>query len=123
MIKVTLPFPPTGLSPNSRLHWRSLASLKKTYREVCWACTLEQNQSPVPDGPLMLELMFVKPSRRQMDRDNLLARMKSGLDGVADALKINDNRFATVVIRVAPDDQIGGFVRLKIGEDHGEKTI
>jgi crossover junction endodeoxyribonuclease RusA len=123
MIEVTLPFPPTALSPNSRMHWSALAKIKKAYREACWACTLEQNKIPAPDGGLVLELLFVKPSRRAMDRDNLLARMKSGLDGVADALKINDNRFTTVVVRVAPDDQIGGFVRLKIGEDNGEKTI
>ena len=123
MIKITLPFPPSELSPNSRMHWSVLAKIKKAYREACWSCTLGQNKDPVPDGDLKLELLFVKPSRRVMDRDNLLARMKSGLDGVDDALKINDNRFTTVIVRVAPDDQIGGFIRIKIGEDDGEKTV
>ena len=105
------------LSPNARLHWAKLSKAKKLYRQACWAVTLEQKAFVEGDGPLRLELTFYKPTRRSMDRDNLLARMKSGLDGVCDALKIDDKRFATVVVRVA--DEIGGFVRIHIGEENG----
>ena len=123
MIEVTLPFPPTELSPNSRLHWAKLAKAKKTYRQACWAQTLEQIsvRHQIPDGPLQLSLEFVKPTMREMDRDNLLARMKSGLDGMCDALKIDDKRFNTVIVRVAPD-RIGGFVKILIeSENHGNQ--
>jgi crossover junction endodeoxyribonuclease RusA len=119
MTEITLPWPLKDLSPNSRIHWRRLATAKKVYRHECCITTLQQVNSSLPDGPLRLELEFIKPSRREMDRDNLLARMKSGLDGVCDALKIDDKRFATVVVRVAPD-RIGGYVKLKItGENDG----
>lgn len=117
MIVLTLPWPGTALSPNSRVHWARLAKAKKMYRHLCWALTLEQEARVTGDGPLRLELTFFRPSRRSMDRDNLLARMKSGLDGVCDALKIDDKRFATVVVRVA--DDIGGFVRIHIGDENG----
>jgi len=116
MIELMLPFPPTELSPNSRLHWAKLAKAKKTYRQACWAVTVDQlkiRTDAVPDGPLRLTLEFVKPTMREMDRDNLLARMKSGLDGMCDALKIDDKRFNTVVVRVA-SDRIGGFVTILI---------
>lgn len=117
MIEITLPWPAADLSPNARLHWAKLAKAKKLYRQACWAITLEQKAKVCDDGQLRLELTFYKPNRRSMDRDNLLARMKSGLDGVCDALKIDDKRFATVVVRVA--DEIGGFVRIHIGEENG----
>lgn len=50
-----------------------------------------------------------------MDRDNLLARMKSGLDGLADGLGINDRIFDPVVVSVS--DETGGYVQIKILRD------
>lgn len=120
MIDLELPWPGTALSPNSRVHWAKLAKAKKLYRHMCWALTLDQEARVTSDGPLRLELTFYRPTRRSMDRDNLLARMKSGLDGVCDALKIDDKRFATVVVRVA--DETGGFVRIHIGEENGSSS-
>lgn len=69
----------------------------------------------IPDGPLRLSIKFYRPTRRSYDRDNLLARMKSGLDGMCDAMKINDKRFSTLVIRVA--DEINNNVEVEIERD------
>lgn len=119
MIEVMLGWPPSDLSPNKRLHWAKLAKAKKAYRHACWALTMEQWQltrQPVPDGPLTLELFFTPPDRRSYDRDNLTARMKAGLDGLCDALKIDDKRFSTVIVRVSTDE-IGGFVHIRISKE------
>ena len=62
---------------------------------------------------LTLKLTFVPPDRRSYDRDNLMARMKSGIDGMCDAIKIDDKVFHTVISTVAADD-IGGFVKVNI---------
>lgn len=114
MTEIRLPWPPSELSPNSRLHWTKLARAKKIYREVCWAATLDQKARVPQDAKLRTELLFYRPSRREMDHDNLLARMKSGLDGVADALGINDRRFRPITVDVA--EEIGGFVLLRLFE-------
>lgn len=92
MIEVTLPWPPSKLSPNARVHWRVLAKHKKAYREACYWLS-HSLKGKAPDGPLGLELTFYPPNRRARDRDNLLASMKSGLDGFAEALGIDDSRF------------------------------
>ena len=86
MIEFTLGWPPSELSPNKRLHWSKVSSAKAQYRTACWAMVLEQVGAVRPDidGNLHLVLEFVPPDRRSYDRDNLVARMKSGLDGVAD---------------------------------------
>tara|TARA_B100001564_G_scaffold289460_1_gene253079 strand:- start:4 stop:210 length:207 start_codon:yes stop_codon:yes gene_type:complete len=39
--------------------------------------------------------------------------MKSGIDGLSDALRINDKRFNTVISTMA-QDYFGGFVRIRI---------
>jgi crossover junction endodeoxyribonuclease RusA len=58
-----------------------------------------------------LRLTFYPPSRRQYDLDNCVAAMKSGLDGVADALQVNDHRFH---LEPFMSDEIGGFIKVDI---------
>jgi crossover junction endodeoxyribonuclease RusA len=104
------------LSPNARVHWAKLASVKKTYRLACaWQAKEQGAKLNRTDRPVLLEMEFYKPNRRAMDRDNLLARMKAGLDGVCDALGIDDRIFSVVTIRVS--DQIGGFVKVRLFEE------
>jgi crossover junction endodeoxyribonuclease RusA len=52
------------------------------------------------------------PDRRARDLDNMLASIKSGLDGLADALEANDRRFRYGLIDVA--DDVRGMVKVKI---------
>lgn len=112
MTEIILPFPPSELSPNRRLHWAQLAKAKKQYRQACWAVTKAKPIQPFNDGKLRLELVFYLPNRRSIDRDNLLARMKSGIDGMADALIVNDKRFDPITVSVA--DEVGGYVVVRI---------
>ena len=128
MIEVVLGWPPSDLSPNKRLHWAKLASAKKQYRQKCNSVAKEQLKKykkiteNIPER-LVLEMTFIPPDKRSYDRDNLVARMKSGIDGLADALKINDKRFNTVI---SPMDQdyLGGFVRIRILQEipYGKKS-
>ena len=116
MIELVLGWPPSNLSPNARLHWAKLARAKKQYRNACFSVSKEQLKKFNTDNiteKLVLEMTFIPPDRRSYDRDNLVARMKSGIDGLADALKINDKRFNTV-ISTMDTDYLGGFVRIRI---------
>ena len=126
MIELVLGWPPSNLSPNARLHWAKLARAKKQYRNACFSVSKEQlkkiNTENIPEK-LVLEMTFIPPDRRSYDRDNLVARMKSGIDGLADALKINDKRFNTV-ISTMDTDYLGGFVRIRILQEipYGKKS-
>ena len=120
--EIRLMWPNTKLSPNARLHWAVKASAIKKYRNDCFfEAKAQASKWTRPAGKLTLEVEFYPPQRRAYDRDNLLARMKSGIDGVADGLGINDKEFTTMVVKVA--EQLGGFVMLRItGEDDGQKN-
>lgn len=93
MNEVKLPWPPAGLSPNDRLHWAKKALAAKRYKHTCWALALEEKVSAKWDGPVHLWVTFAPPDRRHRDMDNMIASIKSGLDGLAMALKVNDSRF------------------------------
>lgn len=109
--RFVLPWPPKGLSPNARLHWAALSKLKKQYREACRLQVLAQGAQPM-EGCLRVQLEFVPPDRRKRDWDNLVASMKAGLDGLADALQVDDSQFVLSfhVVR----DQIAGLVRVYV---------
>ena len=65
-----------------------------------------------------LELIaeFRMPDRRWRDADNLLAMIKSGIDGVCDATGINDRAFRRVTVDRVMDG--AGIVRLTIRESN-----
>ena len=107
----TLPWPPTALSPNSRTHWATLAKAKKRYRACCAITAKSQGGAKVDAETLHLTLTFYAPTKRAFDLDNALARIKSGLDGLADVLGVDDSRWS---LTIRKGDTVGGFVRVEV---------
>jgi crossover junction endodeoxyribonuclease RusA len=98
---VTLPWPDKRLSPNARLHWAALSTVKKKARgDACYAA-LEAAGSAMPairaaldgEGKIALRVRFYPPDNRHRDTDNMVAALKAPIDGIADALEVNDRRF------------------------------
>lgn len=110
-LTVMLPWPPKELSPNARQHWAVLARAKKTYREACAWTAKEQGARRIEADKLHLSLVFYPPSRRAYDLDNALARMKSGLDGLADVLGVDDKHWSLSIDRA---EQVGGYVKVRV---------
>lgn len=110
-VRLTLPWPPKELSPNARQHWSTLAKAKKEYRAACAWTAREQGARRIEAEKLHLALVFYPPSRRAFDLDNALARMKSGLDGLADVLGVDDSRWSLEIRRA---EEIGGYVKVQV---------
>ncbi|WP_205690329.1 endonuclease [Comamonas serinivorans] len=106
-----LPWPPKELSPNARSHWAVLARAKKAYRAACATQARAQGVRRQEAARLHLSLVFYPPSRRAFDLDNALARMKSGLDGLADVLGVDDRHWS---LSIAGADQVGGYVKVEV---------
>ena len=123
MIVLDLPFPNSKLNPNRSKghHWASTSALRKTARTQAYALArvaalatpwygVERRKADT----VPLVITFIQPDRRHRDRDNLLAACKPALDGVADALEINDSQFDPVTIRREYGAKPGG-VRVEVG--------
>jgi crossover junction endodeoxyribonuclease RusA len=89
----TFDWPPKALSPNARGHWSKRAKAVKTYRKDCYILALMQKLSVDWEGDIHVHLAFLPPDNRVRDKDNLQASTKALLDGMADALGVNDSRF------------------------------
>ena len=109
--RVTLPWPPKELSPNARLHWSRLAKAKKAYRAECALQARMQGVGSAGVQNLHVSLVFYPPTRRAFDLDNALARMKSGLDGLAGVLGVDDKHWS---LSIAKADQVGGMVKVEV---------
>lgn len=111
VLNITLPWPPKELSPNARLHWSKLAKAKKAYRYACAVQARVQGAQRIEADKLHLSLTFYPPTRRGFDLDNALARMKSGLDGLADVLGVDDRHWSLSITRA---EEIGGMVKIEV---------
>ena len=113
MMEVTLPWPPSALSPNARVHWRRRAVIARQYRDACFVLARNAGLKSVPwEGPIQLQLDFIPPTRHARDDDNLIAAFKSGRDGLARALRVDDKRFQSrPVIR---QGEVGGMVKVRL---------
>jgi crossover junction endodeoxyribonuclease RusA len=82
----------------------------KAYRKDCgWLAHHAEIEVP-EEGAISLRLVFRAPDKRARDLDNMLASVKAGLDGLADALHVNDQRFTLTLERGEPHK--GGLVEV-----------
>ncbi len=123
--EVVLPWPPGQLNPNSRVHWSKKARAAEMYRYTCKLRTKNVINGERWDvqalrdlvaagGDMHVFLDFYPPNRRARDDDNLIAAFKSGRDGLADALQIDDRHFRTHPFLHRDDVRPGGEVRVVI---------
>lgn len=110
-MKIVLPWPDARLSPNARVHHQVLAAAKKQARKDGAYATLEAMHGRIGatrahfagDFGIPMRILFVPPDKRLRDADNALASMKAYLDGIADALAVNDERFRPSIEMCAPE--------------------
>jgi len=108
---VRLPWPPKELSPNAKLHWAKKAKFTKSYRHTAWALSLEAKLRASKEGLIEMDITFYPPDKRHRDYDNMVASIKAGLDGLADALQVNDRQFRPTF---KFSDEIKGQVEITI---------
>lgn len=87
MNAVEIPWPPAALSPNSRPHYMLKHRETKRYRELA---AYRANGKKRLRNPVIAVLPLVA-TRRRRDLDNVLASLKSALDGLTDAGWWNDD--------------------------------
>ena len=101
---IDLPWTPAECSPNARGHWAKKATAAKKYRQGCKVLTgsamfsagitpADVQQAAEQHGHLDLWIEYFPPDRRHRDDDNLVASFKSGRDGIADAIGVDDTHF------------------------------
>lgn len=95
--RLELPWPHKSLSPNSRKDRRAVAGVRRAYKNACWALAKQAKFHASH-----LDITFHPPDGRRRDLDNMLASLKSGLDGVALAMGCDDSEWSLTIKKGAP---------------------
>jgi crossover junction endodeoxyribonuclease RusA len=101
MLTITLPWPDTVLWPNRRPFWATRARAADAAHEAARDATItsawDQGQGAetidLKRAAIPITLIFHPPTRRAHDLDGALSACKGYLDGVAEAMGINDRVF------------------------------
>lgn len=100
--RIVVDYPPVACGPNYRGRWGAI-NARKMYRTLCFAQALNARVTLPAEGMIDVQLDFFPPDRRDRDDDNPEAAFKSGRDGIAEALRVDDRRFRVRrVLRTEP---------------------
>lgn len=95
---VTLPWPDKVMSPNARVHWAKKAKAVKLSRDFAKITvrSIAGAYAGAYSGwkSARLTFAFHPPDKRRRDADSMLSMMKASIDGIADALAMDDNTFS-----------------------------
>ena len=103
--EIILPWPPKELSPNSTKDRRAATPIRQRYIRDCYLAAKAAGVGAL-SGPLHLSLTFCPPDRRKRDLDNMLAAVKYGLDGLSQAIGVDDSEWSLSLRKGEP----GAFV-------------
>lgn len=115
---VRIPFQPGRcLSPNARCGWKGRMRDTREARNAAYYATVGVFWAPTAltmrlgDGRLRVDWTIAwGKGRRRMDDDNAAACTKPYRDGIADALGVDDKRFATGSLTQMRDGSGAGYV-------------
>lgn len=111
-----LAWPERALWQNSRMHWADRAKAVKTARKAAWAVAREQNVRRVGTDSPRLIFTFHPPDARRRDLQNMPATMKPAIDGIADAMGCDDEKFRCVWPETWGEPVKGGCVMVEVRE-------
>lgn len=86
------PWPPKELSPNARVHWRTLARVKRAYGEACgWALFYQGPRGLRLVPPVQAHITFIVTDKRRRDTDNYLSMLKPLWDELVEMGLLEDD--------------------------------
>ena len=88
---INLSWPARALWQNEKCHWRIKGRTRAAQRKEAWALGREAELPKSPDA--RLTFTFCPPDRRRRDRHNMPETMKGAIDGIADAMGVDDEFF------------------------------
>lgn len=111
-IQIETGWPVEDLWPNARAHHMRLHSARKAAKkESYWStCIVLPRGWKTGGGRFNLTIRAYPAVNRDRDNDNLIAAVKGHLDGIADALHVNDKLFNAPAVEWPGKDRRGKLV-------------
>lgn len=117
-MRIKFPWPHKDLSPNGRKHRMEVARLKKRAKSDAFfeASAHEDCRAFRGASGVHVDLVFLPPDRRKRDLDNMLGSCKAMLDGLSEAIGVDDSTWSLSLCR--GDAVSGGAVVVTVSAGH-----
>lgn len=115
---VRLPFPPSALMPNAKngRHWATHQKAKVQARnDGHYAARAAMGDWKPQAGNIPVSIVFLQPDARRRDADGLLGAAKHYLDGIAQAIGVDDQSFRPLLIDVVSGGKAPGASIVALG--------
>ena len=119
-LQIRLGWPARALSPNVQCHYLTEHKAKKKAKSDARLRTLAARSAVGArgwvegQGKIAVSVVATPPCTRNRDEDNLVASLKAALDGVAEALCVNDSRFKLDGVTFLPPSPLDSHVYLTL---------
>lgn len=115
VLHIELGWPAKELSPNTPVHYMKLNRFKNAAKtEAGWATkfAIQNDRDWEPAAETVSVNLIAHPPKHWNtgDRDNFAARCKAHLDGIANALGINDKHFGSPTVTWADKTEHGKLI-------------
>jgi len=100
--EISLPWPSRYLHPNARVHWSRKAFATSRSRWDADIATRAAGISKLDLASLKATIVFHPPDKRRRDLDGMLSSCKAYLDGISDAIGIDDSAWEIAIRRDEP---------------------
>lgn len=110
-------WPDPILGANSRAHWRVKAKATKAARGLAHTMARLARIRTIEGAPFYnVECSFCPPDKRRRDAQNFPHLAKAYIDGIADALGVDDNIFNVTWVNCEPGLGLIGFAVTPTGK-------
>jgi crossover junction endodeoxyribonuclease RusA len=109
-----IPWPDRKLSPNARVHWSAKQKIGKAYKEYCYVLARQAMIAAKTydyGEKVSLDIKFYPKDRRRRDLDNCVASIKYALDGIAQAISIDDSNFK---LTISIEEELKNIITIQI---------
>jgi crossover junction endodeoxyribonuclease RusA len=99
---IELSYPDSALMPNRKngSHWAKTKGAKDAaFSEAFYVTQMALNGRKFKNDKIAVSIIFVQSDKRHRDLDNLLACVKSKVDGIARSIGVDDKYFEPITIK------------------------
>jgi crossover junction endodeoxyribonuclease RusA len=114
---ITIPGTPDRcLSQNARVHWGNRARATKQARnDAYYACRNANAEMWEPAPPITIYAVIAwEKGRRMCDQTNALGLLKATVDGIADAIGVDDRHITLATVQQERDEDGRGYIKVAI---------
>ncbi len=110
----TIPWPPAALTPHAKGNFWAKANATKSYRQAAYILARAAGVQRATGAPAVRIVLAYSPPSQRGDVQNVHGRLKAAIDGIADAVGLDDKAFRIAFPETFGPSKKGGEISVEV---------